>query len=222
MEKVILCYGDSNTWGAIPRWKDEGVPSRRYERDVRWTGRTAAALGEGFHIVEEGLGGRTTVYDVPGFAYRNGLPYLLPCLMSHRPLDLVVLMLGINDLQLPIQPDAAHLGDGIRTLLGVIRDTPACGRDNTPPRVLLLSPAPLRQGVGRREIYPKFNGGKGRELSLLFPQVYRQAAEEFGCFFLDAARYAQPSEADGLHWEPDSHARLADAVTAELRRIFDR
>lgn len=222
MEKNILCYGDSNTWGAIPRWKDEGGHSKRYAPDVRWTGRMAAALGGGFHVVEEGLGGRTTMYDMPGLTYRNGLPYLLPCLMSHRPLDLIVLMLGVNDLQLPIQPDAAHLGDGIRTLLQVIRDTPACGRDNAPPPVLLLSPAPIRQALGRREVYPKFDGDKGRDLSLLFPQVYRQAADEFGCFFLNAALYAQPSEADGLHWEPDSHARLADAVTAEVRRILDR
>ena len=74
MRREILCYGDSNTWGSIPRWKDLGVPSERYDRDTRWTGRAAKLLGPDYHIIEEGLGGRTTIYDLPEKAYLNGKP----------------------------------------------------------------------------------------------------------------------------------------------------
>ena len=220
VKKEILCYGDSNTWGCIPRWQDLGVPSDRYAPDVRWTGRLASLLGEGYHIIEEGLGGRTSVYDFPGESWRNGLPYLPPCLLTHRPLDLVVLMLGTNDLHACLHPTSAHLGDGIRTLVDVVRATPKCGRALTPPPILIIAPALIKEGQGRREVYPKLGGEAGEALSRQFAPVYRQAAEELGCYFLDAALYAQPSDADGLHWMPESHRRLADALAGVIPSIL--
>lgn len=220
MKKEILCYGDSNTWGCIPRWKDLGVPSERYDQDTRWTGRLSALLGDGYHIIEEGLGGRTSIYDFPGESWRNGLPYFQPCLLSHRPLDLVVIMLGTNDLHACLHPSAQRLGDGIRTLVDVVRATPKCGRDNTPPPILVIAPAHIKEAQGRKEVYPKLGGEKGEALSRQFAAVYRQAAEDLGCHFLDAARYAQPSDADGLHWMPESHRLLADALAQAIPAIF--
>ena len=220
MKKEIRCYGDSNTWGCIPRWKDLGVPSERYDQDTRWTGRLSALLGDGYHIIEEGLGGRTSIYDFPGESWRNGLPYFQPCLLSHRPLDLVVIMLGTNDLHACLHPSAERLGDGIRTLVDVVRATPKCGRDNTPPPILVIAPAHIKEAQGRKEVYPKLGGEKGEALSRQFAAVYRQAAEDLGCHFLDAARYAQPSDADGLHWMPESHRLLADALAQAIPAIF--
>ena len=220
MKKEILCYGDSNTWGCIPRWKDLGVPSERYDQDTRWTGRLSALLGDGYHIIEEGLGGRTSIYDFPGESWRNGLPYFQPCLLSHRPLVLVVIMLGTNDLHACLHPSAERLGDGIRTLVDVVRATPKCGRDNTPPPILVIAPAHIKEAQGRKEVYPKLGGEKGEALSRQFAAVYRQAAEDLGCHFLDAARYAQPSDADGLHWMPESHRLLADALAQAIPAIF--
>lgn len=221
MKKEILCFGDSNTWGCVPRWVDLGVPSERYDPDTRWTGRLSALLGEEYHIIEEGLGGRTSIYDFPGEPWRNGLPYFQPCLLSHRPLDLVVIMLGTNDLHACLNPTLEHLGDGIRALVDVVRATPKCGRSNTPPPILIVSPAHIKEALGRREIYPKLGGEYGEDLSYRFAAVYRQAAEELGCHFLDAAPYAQPSDADGLHWEPESHRRLAEAMAPAVRKIFE-
>jgi len=220
VKKEILCYGDSNTWGCIPRWKDLGVPSERYDQDTRWTGRLSALLGDGYHIIEEGLGGRTSIYDFHGESWRNGLPYFQPCLLSHRPLDLVVIMLGTNDLHACLHPSAERLGDGIRTLVDVVRATPKCGRDNTPPPILVIAPAHINEAQGRKEVYPKLGGEKGEALSRQFAAVYRQAAEDLGCHFLDAARYAQPSDADGLHWMPESHRLLADALAQAIPAIF--
>ncbi|MDE6997226.1 MAG: SGNH/GDSL hydrolase family protein [Oscillospiraceae bacterium] len=221
MKKEILCYGDSNTWGCVPRWKDLGVPSDRYDMDVRWTGRLAALLGPDYHIIEEGLGGRTTIYDFPGEPYRNGLPYLQPCLLSHRPLDLVIIMLGSNDLHACLHPAEERLGDGIRRLVETVQATPKCGRGNTPPPVLVIAPAWIKEALGRREVYPKLGGEAGEALSRRFAGVYRRAAEELGCRFLDAALYAQPSDADGLHWMPDSHRRLADALAEVVPTFFE-
>ena len=220
MKKEILCFGDSNTWGSVPRWKDLGVPSERYDSDTRWTGRLAALLGEEYHIIEEGLGGRTSIYDFPGDPWRNGLPYFQPCLLSHRPLDLVIIMLGSNDLHACLHPSGEHLGDGIRTLVQVVRNTPKCGRKNTPPPILIVSPTHIKEAQGRKEIYPVLGGECGEALSHQFASVYRQAAEELGCGFLDAALYAQPSDADGLHWMPESHQRFAEAIAGPVRQLL--
>ena len=90
--KTILCYGDSNTYGLMPDSPD------RYPRDVRWTGILQKKLGEDYYVIEEGLSGRTTLWDDPIEEHKNGKKYLLPCLETHKPLDLVVIMLGTNDL----------------------------------------------------------------------------------------------------------------------------
>ena len=90
--RTVLCYGDSNTWGCEPG------TGARYPRDVRWPGRLQAALGDAWHVVEEGLGGRTATLDSPIMPGKNGLEYLIPCLASHAPLDAVVIFLGTNDM----------------------------------------------------------------------------------------------------------------------------
>lgn len=89
----ILCYGDSNTWGYTPGTGERHAP------DVRWTGVLRRLLGEGWEVLEEGMNGRTTVFDNPMSQGRNGSAYLLTCLETHKPLDLVILMLGTNDLR---------------------------------------------------------------------------------------------------------------------------
>jgi lysophospholipase L1-like esterase len=91
--KTIVCFGDSNTWGYVP-----GSNGERFPREVRWPVRLAAELGDGYEVVAEGLSGRTATIDRPDSEGRNGLPYLLPCLLSHAPVDLVVVFLGTNDV----------------------------------------------------------------------------------------------------------------------------
>lgn len=220
--KNILCYGDSNTYGVIPRMYETDLPSERYGEDTRWPMVLAADLGEGHRVVEEGLGGRTTIYDWPDCPWRKGEPYLLPCILSHRPLDLVIMMLGTNDLHGVCNPPTPeHLGDGIRRLIGVIRSCPECGRGFQPPRILLLSPISIERPDpnGRVDVYGKFRGDIGRELSLRFPQVYSEIAGETGCEFLEAGKYACAG-CDGVHFTANAHLRLGHAVAEKVRDIL--
>ena len=100
--KRILCYGDSNTWGFIPG------TGERYPADVRWPGVLAALLGRGVHVVENGINGRTTAIDDPGYPCRNGKEGLGYALLAEKPFDLVILMLGTNDLKLTDAAGAAR------------------------------------------------------------------------------------------------------------------
>lgn len=95
MVKRILCFGDSNTYGYIP-----GGNGRRYGPDVRWTGLLSAWLKPECLIIEEGLPGRTTVFEDPILPGRKGSDYFYPCLWSHAPLDMLLLMLGTNDCKM--------------------------------------------------------------------------------------------------------------------------
>jgi lysophospholipase L1-like esterase len=144
--RVVLCYGDSNTFGWIPG------ELGRFPSDVRWPGVLAAALGDGWHVIEEGLPGRTTVFEDP---FRpgsmNGRTYLGPCLLTHEPVDLLVVFLGTNDLDPRYTVTAGEIARGVAVLVHVAAVT-RC-RVGGPPRVLVLG-LPLLGRLDPPEDYP--------------------------------------------------------------------
>lgn len=207
--KTILCYGDSNTWGYNP------LNEERYSREERWPGILRNELGDAFRIIEEGLNGRTTVFDDPIEPFRNGLHYLIPCLESHRPLDLVILMLGTNDLKKRFSASAYDVGKGIRVLIEVIL-TSGSGPGGNAPKTLLVSPAPFEELTEKAEM---FEGAqvKSRQLAGHFAQI----AAEYRLAFLDAGRVIKSSRIDGFHLEVSEHLELGLAMTKSVHTIFN-
>jgi lysophospholipase L1-like esterase len=200
----ILCFGDSNTWGYDPATQD------RFDEATRWTGVLQTALGREYAVIEEGLNGRTTVWNDPIEGHKNGHDYLVPCLESHRPLDLVVLMLGTNDLKRRFSLSAYDIAQGAAVLLRAVSYS-AAGRDGQPPRVLLLAPPPTAQLSDFAEMFE----GAGPK-SLLLGQHYRGVAEQYHAAFLDTATVVRTSDIDGIHLEAAEHAKLGRAVAHEV------
>lgn len=223
-KKRILCFGDSNTWGVIPRWHDTDIPSERYDEQTRWPQVMARCLGEDYQIIEEGLGGRTTIYDLPGEPGKNGAVYLLPCLQSHRPLDLVIIMLGTNDLRLDKPLKEMDIGNGIQNLIRIVQSQTRCGRKLEPAKLLIIAPIEVwpSDPHGRVSVYPRFFGERATYLSKLFPSIYKTLADEYGCYFLNAALYAVPSAGDGIHMLPEGHIALGKAVSEKVIEIFSQ
>lgn len=217
--KNILFFGDSNTWGSIASSVATEEPSKRYDVQTRYTCVAEKALGEGYACIEEGLCGRTTIYTNPDEAYKNGETYLLPCLLSHRPLDLVVMMLGTNDLRLRFTPTVEHLGDGIRRMIEIVKTCPTAGAGGVPPKVLIVSPIHIQKPNGRTDYYNDRGGEAGEALAAHFATVYSKVADETGCAFLDAALYATADKADGLHMDGASHIALGKAVADAIRQM---
>lgn len=218
--KRVLCYGDSNTWGFVP------ILRERYPEDVRWTGVLAKELGPDYRVIEEGLGGRTTVFDDPFMEQRNGKRYLVPCLLSHAPLDLVVLMLGTNDLKKHLGTTARGAAEGASLLAGMIRNCTECGpsygTDGRPPQILLVAPPRYGEHIAELVRGPAFwdHGPYAYAQSLKFAGEFERAASLLGLPFLDAGSIVEPSAKDGIHLEPEAHGALGVAVAAKVRQLL--
>jgi lysophospholipase L1-like esterase len=206
--KTVLCYGDSNTWGYDPRTQG------RYPRDVRWPGVLRRELGEGYLVIEEGLNGRTTVWDDPIEGYKNGMSYLIPCLETHKPIDLVAIMLGTNDLKMRFSVPAFDIANGAGVLVDVVQKS-AAGPGGGPPQVLLLAPPAVARLTDFAEM---FEGAEPK--SARFADHYRRVAEERGCAFLDTADVVVSSDLDGIHLEESEHGKLGRAVAYRVKVIL--
>jgi len=206
--KRVLCYGDSNTWGYDP------LAGERYEKSVRWTGVLSRLLGSGYEVIEEGLNGRTTVWEDPIEGYKNGYTYLIPCLESHRPLDLVVIMLGTNDLKKRFNVSAFDIAQSAGVLVRAVMSS-AAGRKAAPPLVLLVSPPPVAKLSGFAEM---FEGAEPKSQKL--GAYYFQVASELGCAFLDAGSVIRSSDVDGIHFDAEEHARLGQAVAEKVQALL--
>ena len=209
--KRILCFGDSNTWGNISCTPD------RFPPDVRWTGVMQAALGAGYLVIEEGYNGRTAVMPDLVEGRLSGIDYFGPCLDSQSPLDLVILMLGTNDLKLRFGLEAESIAFGFNRYLDALKTTPMAGAR---PRVLLVSPVLIDKGYKGNAVFHGMFGEDGVARSRALAPVYRRFAEENRLEFLDAAEYASASPADGIHMAADDHRRLGLVMAEKVREIL--
>jgi lysophospholipase L1-like esterase len=215
--KTILCYGDSNTWGYDPVASAGSPHPIRHPHEVRWTGVLARELGEGYRVIEEGLNGRTTVLDDPIIQHRNGRTYLPACLGSHRPIDLVVLMLGTNDLKVMFNLPPGEIANGAGELVKLIKQS-ECGPKAGAPRILVVSPALVGDFSRVPDIEEKFVGAL--EKTQRFPALYEAIAQQHGCAFLNIQPHAKASDWDGLHFEADQHTSIGLAMAEAVKRVL--
>ena len=208
--KNILCYGDSNTFASHPL-------GGRHPYEDRWTGRLQTLLGGEYRVIEEGLGGRTTVFDDQIALGRNGRTALPVAIASHNPLDLIVLMLGTNDLKEQYHVTQWDLGKAMEQLMQVINTFPYAPHYRK-PQVLLVSPVTVGEGI-EESPFGCFTYGAVAK-SKAFAGIYEPVAKAYGAHFFDAAQVASPSREDQLHMDRESHRALADALAQKIRGIL--
>ena len=202
--KTVLCYGDSNTYGYNP------VNGMRYPEDVRWTGRLQKMLGPEYKVIEEGCNGRTTVLDNPEEPWKNGMSYLKACLNSHKPVDIVILMLGSNDLKKVFHASAEQIADSVGQLGDVIIDFTS-RKQSFRPKIILVSPTKIGETISSSPFSMSFDDDSIK-VSMSLSEYYRQIAEDRGCCFINAADYVEPSSVDALHWTESGHKAFAKEI----------
>ena len=212
----ILCFGDSLTWG----WKPvpEGTPTTRYERDERWTGVMAKALGDGFHVIEEGLSARTTTALDANDPRLDGSAYLPAALASHMPLDLVIIMLGTNDAKNAYRRTPHDIAQGMARLVGqVAASTGGVGTGYKAPALLVVAP-PLPGDIPGPWLRAQFDGAVPKIAALA--TQYEALAGARGAAFLDAAQHITTDGSDGVHFTPDNNRALGEALAAKVKDIL--
>lgn len=204
----ILCYGDSNTFGAPPL--ERLGEDRRFDANTRWPGVMRNELGEGFEIIEEGLPGRTTCYPDPvDGAFMDGLAVLPAILKSHKPLDLVIIMLGTNDQKERFRLTGFDIGAGMRNLIACvptyIPDVP----------ILSVCPPPAYESGCLAEMF-KGSAERGKTM----PHWYAHFATETGASFFDAGTVIACDPLDGVHFGADAHGTLGKAMAEQVRKVL--
>jgi len=198
--KRILCFGDSNTWGYDPE------TDQRYDHTTRWPCVMRSILGDECEIVEEGMNGRTTVWDDPVDGLMSGLSYLKPCLLSHKPLDKVIVMLGTNDLKDRFNVSAYEIAKSAGRLVQMIQSSDA-GPQGAAPEVLLIAPPPIV--MGENGLDTRLHG---LEKSQQFARQFADIANELGCDFANAGEFIESSPVDGIHFSAEAQRQLGRSI----------
>ena len=212
MKRRIVCFGDSNTWGF------NAITAERFPEDIRWTSLLANLLGNEFQVIEEGLSGRTSVIDDPLFEGLNGYTYIHPCLMSHSPLELVIIMLGTNDTKERFHLTSYNIAQGIAKLSFKAKNTPA-GFNGSFPKVLVMAPPPIRKKEIESEVVKSMLiecDIKSEEISIHLMQLLENQDIEF----LDAKGFVEMNKVDFMHLDEEGHKLLSQLVFHKIKSIL--
>lgn len=215
MKKIrILCYGDSNTWGYI-----SGSDHQRYNSNERWTGILSELLGDNFVVIEEGLNSRTLISDDlrVGKEGKNGYEYLIPCLDSHDPIDLVILMLGTNELKYVYNKSAEQIGCILEKYFVKTILNRKSQMSNKYPKLLVVAPPVINESTDYCKNGDKYlmSTKKSKDLNV----IYKKIAQEYNCYFLD--NHLLEVGIDGVHLTKDSHKLLAELLNNMIKDIYN-
>jgi lysophospholipase L1-like esterase len=206
--KQILAFGDSNTWGLVPG----SFPHKRYPWGVRWTS-LVQEKNSTIRIAEEGLCGRTTVFEDELRPGRKAVKSLDPLLESHYPIDGAILMLGTNDCKAFYNASPYVIGKGIERCLDIIE------KYIPPEKIILVSPIHLGEDVWRPEKDPEFDKqsvATSKELG----HIYRDIAKRRGTAFFEASEHVSPSGIDDEHMDEEGHRIFAEEIYKEIEAII--
>lgn len=203
----IVCFGDSNTHGYYPTTDEKGYG--RFDENQRWTRLLQKRLGSGYLVFEEGLTGRTTAFDDPLRESMNGLQSIYSCIMSHEPVDLLIVMLGTNDVKERFAADAEEITAGMERLLLKAKSIP--GWRDEDPRILLMSP-PHISAERSLEYYKK---------SSRLAEGYAMLASRHGLAFLDVQGIGEFNKMDFMHLTQKGHEKLAVKLEETVRRLLE-
>lgn len=207
--RTVLCFGDSNTHGTMPMASLDG--SGRFDHAARWPSVMGQALGDGYEVIAEGHPGRTTVHDDPMEGeHRSGVRVLPSLLESHKPLDLVIVKLGTNDLKNCFHVSPADIAFCLDRLVRVIQGA-AAGRDGA-PQILVVAPPPILEVGCLAEM---FAGGAAKSQGLA--AAIRDMTVRMRVGFFDAGAVIRVSPVDGIHYEAAAQVALGLAMAGAVR-----
>jgi lysophospholipase L1-like esterase len=219
MKKHVVCFGDSNTHGYCADPADCADGGNRFNERERWPRVLETMLGEDYLILEEGLGGRTTVFTDPLHEGMSALDVAYPILMTHEPVDLLILMLGTNDTKERFGANAPCIALGMERLIQKIKTVPCWG--DKQPNILIVCPPHIAPEFELNNVSPPMGRGcveKSRELARWLEPV----AKNNGCAFLDAEGIGEFNGVDYMHLTAKGHRTLAETLARMVPELLNK
>ncbi len=212
----ILCFGDSNTWGYKPG-------GGRYNKKERWTTIMGDILDEDYTIIEEGLCGRS-IYgsdfqsDTTVDEKAPANSFLSKYIKDYYPFDMMIIMLGTNDLRPEIELTTKEIAQEISQFAKHVLNYNY--EDGAVPKIIIVSPPYIKPGVSTSPTshifgLPEESAQRSRELA----KHYKSCADELGVYFLDAAEYVEVSDIDSLHLDGDAHKIFAKEIATFIQSL---
>ena len=208
--KTVMCFGASQVWGYTPG------TGERMAWNKRWTGVLQQNLGNEIRIIEEGLNGRTTIWDDPFQPDRNARTILPVLLESHSPIDLFMMLIGANDLKSDKPLGAVEAARGCRTLIQIVQKS-RCGPKKGIPKILLMAPPAISGPAGLQKLL--FNS-RSEEESRKLPGLYEDIAKFCQCSFFDVSKVVTVSSLDGVHFDEGENSKLGLALKDVVLEIL--
>ena len=214
-ERRIVCFGDSNTWGYNPE------SGSRYSDDIRWTKLLEKKLGGDYRIIEEGQNGRTIANPDPWeWGTKCGMDQILPILESHMPMEVLVIMLGSNDLKSKFGLPAPDIAGSLQNMLKSVRGHLRYYLNNPDLKILIIAPPALGENFASSPFAEFFDADSVVQKSKDISKWFELVAGQFGCEFLDATSQVTAGDVDSLHLSPEGHAKLAELVYQKLKSML--
>ncbi len=211
-KKRVLCFGDSLTWGYDP---DNRV---RFPEDSRWPMVMQSILGDEYTVIEEGQNGRTIATDDPAEGEKNGLKYIGPCLESHSPLDVVIIMLGSNDCKRKFAYSSMDIAGEMQIMLEKILAYNRF-RCNDGFKVILVSPPYVADSIKDSWLGDSFAYENAVKLTKELAGWYSQLADMYNCTFFDASKHVVASDSDGCHMDAENQRKLGKLLAEQVKTI---
>ncbi len=209
--KRILVFGDSNSWGYIPG------NGERYSEDARWPSIMGKLLGDRYVVIEDCVSGRTTAFDDPLREYRNGSKQIIHSLMAHYPLDLIMIILGTNDLKRVFNANPEISAKGLAYLTEKTEGWLSVKK--TKPKLLICSPIEIGENISN-----SVNGRIFSDNALMYSRElknhYFKFAQKMGYGFFNCSIFAKASETDAIHMDEKQHKNLAMAALKKVLEIL--
>ena len=210
--KRILCFGDSLTWGFDP------VTRQRFDEGSRWPRVMGRLLGEGYEIIEEGQNGRTIATEDPAEGEKNGLSYIGPCIESHSPLDIVIIMLGSNDCKRKFSYSSMDIAGEMQIMLEKVKSYNGFRCQNR-FKIILVSPPLISPAISDSWLGDCFGYENSCRLSSELASWYKQLSEMYDTGFIDASEYTKASDADGCHLDAGNQRLLGEALARYVQEM---
>ena len=210
----ILCFGDSNTWGYDP------ATQTRFSNNIRWTGVLQNLLGNNFNIIEEGLNGRTTNINereehALGYYrdFRSSMDLVSILIETNSPIDLVVVMLGTNDLKNNFNQSSDDISTNMKLVCEAIINNDYFNSKT----IILVSPTHINESSPN--LLDSFIGTAEKSKSLA--KLYKKIADDLDLFFMDASQSVKTNQIDGLHWDAMQHSDFANSIFNKIKSIYN-